>query len=320
VSRAPAERAVDARTWGALLTIYVVWGSTFAAIELAVRTIPPFLTMASRHLVAGSVLLLWGLWRERERIGRNQIVAATIFGGALFLGSHGLLAWSQQKLPSGVAALIVASIPLWVAVLDRLVFGRRLSARAVVGLSLGFVGLGLLVDPTGGTVDTVAGLVALVSAASWAAGSLYARGAPLPKGPILSAGLASLAGGVLLIAVSAVSGELSGFDRAAVSRESAFGVLYLIVMGSFVGLVAYVWLLKVAPISLVATYAYVNPVVAVRIGWAVLDEDFTVLMLAAGALIVVAVAMIVSAPRPAREHGRGLRRRGSGAAPVRGAR
>jgi drug/metabolite transporter (DMT)-like permease len=320
VSADPAGRPADARTWGALLTIYVVWGSTFAAIDLAVRTIPPFLTMATRHLVAGALLLAWALWREREPIGRRQIVAATIFGGALFLGSHGLLAWAQQELPSGVAALIVASIPLWVAVLDRLVFGKRLSARAVAGLALGFVGVGLLVDPWGGSVDTVAGLVALVSAALWAAGSLYSRGAPLPKGPILSAGLASLAGGILLIVASAARGELSGFDVSTVSGESAFGVLYLIVMGSLVGLTAYVWLLKVAPISLVATYAYVNPIVAVLIGWAILDEDFTALMLAAGVLIVVAVAMIVSAPAPAREHGRGLRRREPGAAGVRGAR
>lgn len=308
---APAEhRNVDASVWGALFTIYIVWGSTFAAIELAVRTIPPFLTMSARHLIAGSILLVWGLVRERERIGRQQILAATIFGGALFLGSHGLLAWAQQKIPSGVAALLVASIPLWVAVFDRLAFGKRLSRRAVLGLAVGFGGVALLVDPWGGgPVDTVAALGAVISAACWAAGSLYARGAPLPKGPIVSAGVASLAGGILLLVASTLRGELSGLDTAAISGESLFGVGYLIVVGSLVGLTAYVWLLKVAPISLVATYAYVNPVVAVLIGWAILDESFTATMILAGALIVTAVAMIVSAPAPEREHGRGLLRR-----------
>ena len=310
MSQSPTGRSTDASVWGALFTIYIVWGSTFAAIELAVRTIPPFLTMSSRHLVAGSILLVWGLARERERIGRQQILAAAIFGGALFVGGHGLLAWSQQRIPSGVAALLVASIPLWVAVFDRLVFGRRLSRRAVLGLVVGFGGVALLVDPWGGgPIDTLGGLVAVISAACWAAGSLYARGAPLPKGPILSAGIASLAGGALLLLASALHGELSGFDIAAVSGESLFGVGYLIVVGSLVGLTAYVWLLKVAPISLVATYAYVNPVVAVLIGWALLDESFTATMILAGMLIVTAVAMIVSAPEPEREHGRGLLRR-----------
>jgi drug/metabolite transporter (DMT)-like permease len=310
VSQSPTGRSTDASVWGALFTIYIVWGSTFAAIELAVRTIPPFLTMASRHLVAGSILLVWGLTRERERIGRQQILAAAIFGGALFVGGHGLLAWSQQRIPSGVAALLIASIPLWVAVLDRLVFGRRLSRRAVLGLVVGFGGVALLVDPWGGgPIDTLGALVAVVSAACWAAGSLYARGAPLPRGPILSAAIASLAGGTLLLLASGLRGELSGVDSAAISGESLFGVGYLIVVGSLVGLTAYVWLLKVAPISLVATYAYVNPVVAVLIGWAILDESFTATIILAGALIVAAVAMIVSAPEPEREHGRGLLRR-----------
>ena len=298
------------RVWLALGTIYVVWGSTFAAIDLAVRTIPPFFTMSARHLIAGAVLLAWGLARSPgERIGRPQIVAAFVFGGALFLGSHGALAWSLQRIPSGVAALVVASIPLWVAVLDRLVLGKRLSPRAVAGLVIGFGGVAILVDPGGGAVDTVGALVALGSAASWAAGSLYARGAPLPRAPIVSAGLASLAGGVLLAVVGAARGELGALDAGAVSGESLFGVAYLVVIGSLVGLTAYVWLLRVAPISLVATYAYVNPVVAILIGWALLGEAFTPRVLVAGAAIVAAVAMIVSAPAPAREWGRGIRRR-----------
>ena len=297
------------KVWAALGTVYVVWGSTFAAIDLAVRTVPPFLTMSARHLVAGALLLAWGLARSPgERIGRPQIVAAFLFGGALFLGSHGALAWSIQRIPSGVAALIVASIPLWVAVLDRIVLGRRLSRRAVGGLVLGFGGVAILVDPGGGDVDTIGAVVALASAASWAAGSLYSRTAPLPRAPIVSAGLASLAGGVLLLVAAAARGELGQIELAAVSGQSLFGLGYLVVVGSLVGLTAYVWLLRAAPNSLVATYAYENPVVAILIGWALLGESFTPRVLLAGAAIVAAVAFIVSAPTPAREWGRGLRR------------
>jgi drug/metabolite transporter (DMT)-like permease len=304
------------KVYGALGVIYVVWGSTFLAIEFAVRTLPPFLSMSARHLAAGSLLLAWGLSRDaREPIGRAQILAATIFGGALFLGSHGGLAWSQTRIPSGVAALIVASIPLWIAVLDRVVFGKRLPARAVAGLVLGFAGIAVLVDPLGGgPIDTVGGVVALLSAGSWAAGSLYSRGARLPKDPILSAGLASLAGGTLLLVVSALGGELAGLDPGAVSGESLAGVAYLIVMGSLVGLTAYVWLLRVAPISLVATYAYVNPVVAVLLGWAIVGEEISARVLLAGAAIVLAVALIVSAPAPRRADGRGLLGRSPAAA------
>ncbi len=306
------------KVYAALGTIYVVWGSTFLAIEYAVRTLPPFLTMSARHLVAGSLLFAWAyLRRPREPIGRAQILATTIFGGALFLGSHGGLAWSQTRIPSGVAALIVASIPLWIAALDRLAFGKRLSSRAVLGLLLGFAGIAALVDPFGGgPIDPVGGLVALLSAGSWAAGSLYARGARLPADPLASAGLASLAGGTLLLVASAAGGELSGLDPAAVAGESIAGVGYLIVMGSLVGLTAYVWLLRAAPISLVATYAYVNPVVAVLLGWAIVGEEVTPRVLLAGAAIVAAVALIVSAPAARRADGRGLLRRGVAAEDV----
>jgi drug/metabolite transporter (DMT)-like permease len=299
------------KVYAALGTIYVVWGSTFLAIEYAVRTLPPFLAMSARHLVAGSLLLAWGRARRAsEPIGRAQLVAAAIFGGALFLGSHGGLAWAQTRIPSGVAALIVASIPLWIAGLDRVAFGRRLSTRAVAGLLLGFTGIAVLVDPIGGgPVDTAGGIVALLSAGSWAAGSLYSRGAPLPKDPIVSAGLASLAGGTLLLGASGLGGELAGFDASAVSGESLAGLVYLIVMGSLVGLTAYVWLLRAAPISLVATYAYVNPVVAVLLGWAVVGEAISTRVLVAGAAIVLAVALIVSAPPARRADGRGLFRR-----------
>jgi drug/metabolite transporter (DMT)-like permease len=298
-----------AKVWLALATVYLVWGSTFAALSIAVRDLPPFLAMAGRHLIAGTILLAWGLSRQgpaREQIGRRQLFAAFVFGGALFLGGHGGLAWAQQTIPSGTAALLAASIPLWMAVLDRVVFGKRLHLWANVGLLTGFVGVALLVDPFGtGSVDRVGALVAVASAFAWAAGSLYSRGASLPRDPITSAGLAALGGGVLLAVVSGASGE---WDDVRVTADALGALAYLIVVGSLVGFVAYVWLLRAAPTSLVSTYAFANPVVAVFLGWLFLGEEVSWLVLAAGATIVVSVALIIMTSGAELERGRGLRR------------
>jgi drug/metabolite transporter (DMT)-like permease len=300
----------DARVWLALVTVYVVWGSTFIALAIAVRDLPPFLAMSLRHLVAGGALLAFALPRgdrDGDPIGWKQVRAGLVFGGFLFLLGHGGLSWAQQTVPAGVAALLVGSIPIWMALLDRVAFGRRLSRSAYAGFVLGFVGLAFLVDPFGaGSVDRLGAVVIILSALAWATGSLYSRGAALPKRPLVSAGLASLCGGVLLFVTSAVSGELG---RATFSADALLAVGYLIVVGSFVGFTAYVWLLRVAPLSLVATYAYVNPIVAVFLGWALLGEEITLQMAAAGAAVVVAVALIVRTSGAAVEPGRGLLRR-----------
>jgi drug/metabolite transporter (DMT)-like permease len=267
--------------------------------------------MAMRHLVAGSALLALGLSRGNrgeDPIGGKQVRAGLIFGGLLFLLGHGSLAWAQQTVPAGVAALLVGSIPIWMAVLDRIAFGRRLHASAYVGFALGFAGLAFLFDPFGeGSVDRVGAFVIVLSALCWAAGSLYSRGAALPNRPLVSAGLASVCGGVLLFAASLALGE---FGQVRFSLDALLAVGYLIVVGTFVGFTAYVWLLRVAPTSLVATYAYVNPIVAVFLGWALLGEEITVQMAVAGSAVVVAVALIVRASGTVVEPGRGLLRRG----------
>lgn len=286
------------KVWAALATLYFVWGANFLAIALTVRTLPPLLGMSVRHLVAGGFLLAWTLLRKRggTRMGAEQWTAAVVFGAALFLVGHGGLAWAQQTVPSGVAALLVGSIPLWMAAIDRVAFGRRLAWPAVAGLVVGFAGLALLVDPSGGgRIDRLGALVALVAALAWAAGSLYSQRAPLPADPLLAAGAAMAAGGVLLAVAGVAGGELSELELSSVSAESLGGLAYMIVFASLVGFSAYVWLLRVAPTSLVSTYAYANPVVAVLLGWAVLGEAITPRVLLAGAAIVAAVALIVSA-------------------------
>jgi len=286
--------ALNVRIWAALGTIYVVWGSTFLAIAVAVRDLPPFLSMALRHLVAGALLFAW-VWYRRGghlQLGRREWGAAFIFGGALFLVGHGGLAWAQQDVPSGVAALLVGTIPLWFAILARVAFGERLGRRALVGLVLGFAGLALLVDPSGEEgAKPIGVLVIAFSAFAWAAGSLWSRRLPLPQDTLLAAAMGMLAGGALLAVVSGLGGEL---DDARFTADALGAIGYMVVVGSLIGFSAYVWLLKVAPASTVSTYAYVNPVIAVILGWAFNDEVITGRTLLAGAAIVVGVALMVS--------------------------
>jgi drug/metabolite transporter (DMT)-like permease len=289
-----ATLALNVRIWAALATIYVVWGSTFLAIAVAVRDLPPFLSMALRHLVAGALLFAW-VWYRRDghlQLGRREWAAAFIFGGALFLAGHGGLAWAQQDVPSGVAALLVGTIPLWFAILARAAFGERLGRRALVGLVLGFAGLALLVDPSGEEGAKPIGVFVIAfSAFAWAAGSLWSRRLPLPQDTLLAAAMGMLAGGALLAVVSGLGGEL---DDARFTADALGAIGYMVVVGSLIGFPAYVWLLKVAPASTVSTYAYVNPVIAVILGWAFNDEVITGRTLLAGAAIVVGVALMVS--------------------------
>jgi drug/metabolite transporter (DMT)-like permease len=290
--RSPAAVAV------ALATVYVVWGSTYLAIRVTDRTMPPMLMSSVRFLVAGVALYAFAR-RGRARPTLREWGAAAIVGGALLLVGNGGVAWAETRLDSGLAALIVAIIPLWVAVLDRALFGRRLSPWAIVGLVVGFAGVALLVRPGGG-VDVLAALTLLGTTGAWAAGSLYARGAPLPQSPLLAASMQMLCASVMLAVAGVAFGEPARVHADAFSAEPVAAWFYLVLVGSLVAFSAYAWLLKNVKIGVVSTYAFVNPVVAVGLGALFLGEQITAETLLAGASIVVAVILIVTGrePRP----------------------
>ena len=297
-------RTVTPAVWGALSIVYVVWGSTYLAIREAILTMPPFFMASTRFLIAGGVLYLVAVRRgdrEADRPGRTQWRAATIVGGLLLLGGNGGVVWAEQRIPSGTTALLVATVPLWMVVIGRAAFRERVRVQETLGVLIGFGGIALLVVGSGsgsGGLNMAGVAAALVAPVCWATGSLYSRRAALPSRPLVSTAMQMLAGGVLLGIAGLVTGEVADVHPSQISLGSVVGLVYLIVLGSLVAFSTYVWLLRNAPISLVGTYAYVNPVVAVFLGWAFLDEIIRGTTLLAGAVIVVAVALIVTARRP----------------------
>lgn len=318
----PRERASTGAIWAALGAVYVVWGSTYLAIRVAVETLPPLLMASVRFLIAGGALYLWAI-RRGERTGDRptprQWRAAAVIGTALLLGGNGGVVLAEQRVPSGIAALLVATVPLWMVLLARIGLKERVSWQETLGLAIGFGGLALLVQPSnGGGFDLVGVGLLMFASLSWAAGSLYARKAPMPARSLVATAMQMLAGGVALGLAGLLRGEAAQVDVGRASMESLLGVGYLIVFGSLVGFSAYAWLLRVARTSLVSTYAYVNPIVAVLLGWAVLGEPVTVRTLVAGAIIVVAVALIVTARAARPQDGKAAGEAGSGAPPIEG--
>ena len=292
--------------WLALAIVYTVWGSTYLAIRVAIETLPPMLMASVRFLIAGGILYAFSIRRgdvSGDRPGFRQWRAAAIVGTLLFLGGNGGVVWAEQRVPSGIAALIVASVPLWMALFAFVGLGTRLPKLAVAGLVVGFAGTALLINPGGSESVDALGAAALIGASiAWSIGTLYAGRAPLPSRGSLSAGMQLLSGGVALGIVGVATGELGRIHPERFSRSSIIALAYLIVFGALIAFSAYAWLVREAPPSIVSTYAYVNPVVAVLLGWAFLEERVGSTTLAAGAIIVVAVAMIVSAKTRV-EHG-----------------
>jgi drug/metabolite transporter (DMT)-like permease len=289
------------KVWIALLALYIVWGSTYLGIRFAVETIPPFLHASLRFLVSGAILYIW-----RRAAGDPAPTAANwkstvIVGAALLLGGNGFVAWAEQTIPSGIAALMITTSPFWLVLFEALrAGGTRPTWQGILGLIIGFAGVFILVGPaeiTGieGSFDTFGILLLLLAPLFWSMGSIYAKGADLPKSTLLSTGMQMLMGAAALFVVSVIKGELNGFSFGLVSMRSWLALLYLITFGSLIGFVSYGWLLHNAPISLVSTYAYVNPVVAVLLGSLFADEPLNGRILIAAAIIIGSVVLINSA-------------------------
>jgi drug/metabolite transporter (DMT)-like permease len=284
-----------------LLVLYVVWGSTYLGIRIAVETIPPFTMAATRFLTAGLALFAWSILREGRGFawpsGREWrdmfVVGALLLGGGM-----GLVAWGEQTVPSGIAALLIAMMPVWVAVLGRVFLGERLPRLAVAGIAVGLAGVAILVggpDPAGG-LDPAGVLALIISPLCWSAGSLYAaHRVPQSSRPLVATAMQMLCGSAVLAVVAIATGEPGRLRIDMISTSSLVALVYLTVVGSLLAFSTYVWLLRVAPLPLIATYAYVNPVVAVVLGAVVLGETLTPTKLVAGGVIIFAVALIITA-------------------------
>jgi drug/metabolite transporter (DMT)-like permease len=279
----------------AFFAVYVCWGMTYLAMRIAVVDIPPHLMSGSRFLVAGLVLYGWARLRGHGPPSVKHWRAAAIIGAFLLLGGNASVAWAEQRVPSGLAAVLIAVAPIWMVGLEWARGGSRPQRRVIVGLLLGLLGVGLLVSSrasVGSAVDPVGAVILILASASWAWGSVLSKSAPLPESPILATSMEMIAGGILLLLTAAVAGQFNGFNPAKVSRSAALAWGYLVVFGSLVGFTAYIWLLGVTSIAKAGTYAYVNPIVAVVLGWAILHEPVTPRMLLAAGVILLGVALV----------------------------
>ncbi|MGW8249276.1 MAG: EamA family transporter [Anaerolineales bacterium] len=306
----------------ALFAIYVIWGSTYLAISLAVQTIPPFLMAATRFLIAGAILYSWQRVRGVPFPPRVEWRSAAIIAGFMLVGGNGALTWAEQQVPSSIAALVITSVPLWMALIDALVIpGEGKSSRPLaflqkvgkplvggparqrpgaltwVGLLAGFAGILMLIQPW--EQDLQARIIAplgltvlLLASLSWSIGSLYSRGARLPAAPLMGTGIEMLLASLGFLVLATLGGEWNRVDLSAISTESWLSLSYLVVFGGLIGFVAYTWLLRNAPTPLVSAHAYINPLIAILLGSLLANEPLTPETLVAAVVIVASVALI----------------------------
>jgi drug/metabolite transporter (DMT)-like permease len=296
-----AVRSRAGTLWLAMATVYVVWGSTYLAIRVVIETMPPMLSAGVRFLVAAGIVGMILIGRsgfDVLRVERHRAAAAAFVGVLLLVGGNGGVVLGERTVASGIAALLVAMVPLWVVVL-RALTGDRPRSRTVIGVLIGFVGLTILVVPSGDAgTSTIGGILLIIGASlSWSIGSLLAGRVAVPANPFVTTFYEMVAGGSVLLLIGIVAGETTDVDLGAISGRSWLALVYLVLMGSVVAFTAYVWLLHHAPISLVATYAYVNPVIAVLLGALILNEPITAAVVAGGAVIVLGVVLVVSKER-----------------------
>jgi drug/metabolite transporter (DMT)-like permease len=288
------------KIWLALLALYIVWGSTYLGIKVAIETIPPFFHAGIRFLISGIILVAWQRAAGQELPTRRQWMATAIIGTLLLLGGNGLVAWAEQFIPSGIAALIIASVPMFLVIGEAMrPNGVKPNWQGIVGLLIGFVGIFILIGPSefsGNTnqLNTFGVIALLLACLFWAIGSIYSKTADLPKSSLMNTGAQMLMGSMSLFLASLLSGELPNWDITAVSSRSIYGLIYLILAGSLIGFASYGWLLQNAPISLVSTYAYVNPIVAVLLGVWFANEVLEPRIWLATAVIIGSVIFINS--------------------------
>jgi drug/metabolite transporter (DMT)-like permease len=294
---------MKSKIWLALIALYIVWGSTYLGIKFAIETIPPFFHAGVRFLISGIILVTWQHSAGQSMPTRKQWMSTAIIGTLLLLGGNGLVAWAEQFIPSGIAALIIGSSPMFLVIGEAIrPNGVKPNWQGIVGILIGFVGIFILIGPTeisgGATKLNPLGVAALLAAELfWSTGSIYSKTADLPKSSLMNTGAQMLMGSISLFIVSLISGELHGWDITAVSARSLYGLTYLTLVGSLVGFVSYGWLLQNAPISLVSTYAYVNPIVAVLLGTLFANEILEPrIWLATG--IIIGSVIFINSTRP----------------------
>jgi drug/metabolite transporter (DMT)-like permease len=286
----------------AFAIVYVIWGSTYLAIRIGLESFPPLLLAGTRHLTAGVLLYPLLRWKTGERPSRIEWRTALITGVLLMFCGNGGVCVAEKTVPSGIAALLVATVSLWMVLVDWLrPGGQRPLPRVLCGIVLGFAGLVLLVGPSklggGERVDLSGATILVFASFAWACGSIYSKHGVLPSSPLLGVAMQSLAGGVALVIAALLNGEFSRFHPSAVSGRAWLAMLYLILFGSVVGFTAYLYILKNSSAARVATYALVNPVVALFLGWLILAEPFTLRNVLAAAVILTAVLLVITRPR-----------------------
>jgi drug/metabolite transporter (DMT)-like permease len=289
----------------ALAVVYIAWGSTFVAMRVAVRSLPPLTMSGVRFLAAGLLLYCWCLWQRRRRPEagwraptRREWRASAILGIALPAAGTGGAAWAEQKIPAGTAALLLATIPVWMTITSRIADNERISIRTAGGLALGLAGVVVLINPLAARApDLLASGVALGGALCWGCGSVYAKRAPHPGQPLLASGMEMICAGVALCLIGAAGGELGRISAASLISDSGLALGYLIVFGSLLGYSTYEWLLHHASSQLAGTYAFASPLVAVILGWWLLGEQISGHTLLAAAAIAAGVALIMLHPR-----------------------
>lgn len=277
----------------AFACIYFIWGSTYLAIRYAVETIPPLFVASFRHLIAGGLLFGWCWWRGLRPV-RQQWFASIVLGALFFLIGHGTLHWAQQTLPSGVAAFLIATEPIFVAIILTATRRTRITPTLLIGLLLGLFGVALFIgaDLQTGRSEMLSSLAVLIGTASWSIGMVYSRSAALHPDDSMAAAMSLLAGAVMLFMVGMVTGEAAEFDLALVSMKSLLALGYLAIAGSLVAYSAYFWLLNRFPPTLIATHTYVNPVVALVLGWSIAGEVLTTRFVFGGVVVIAAIALV----------------------------